>query len=194
MNHNLLEQVFTAGIEKNNLPPAPEIINALLETEKTAKKQKISYSFNELIGTWRLCFVTGVKRKKAGITLGKGQYLPRLIKITLSYTCTQESDPNHGKVENCVNLGILQLSLTGPVKFIEPRNLLVFDFTRMNLKILGKTIYDGYIRSGAEKENNFYAEKVSKQAFFAYFYVSDSVIAARGRGGGLAIWTKEIIQ
>ena len=189
-SNNLLEQIANSGTDQTNLYPPPEVVTALLEAEKTAKKQKISYSFPELIGTWRLCFVTGVKRKKAGINLGKGRYLPQFLKISLTYSHTEKSDSNQGKVENCVNLGLLQLSLTGPVKFIAPKNLLVFDFTRMNFKLLGLTLYNGYIRSGKEKEANFYQEKISKQAFFAYFYISKSAIAARGRGGGLAIWEK----
>ncbi len=186
----LLQQVAKSFIEKTDLPSPSEVVTALVETEKTAKKQKVSYSFDELISTWRLCFVTGTKRKKSGISLGKGRYLPRLIEISLSYSSTAESPHNQGRVENCVNLGLLKLSLTGPVKFLAPKNILVFDFTRMNIKLFGATVYDGYIRSGEAKEASFYTDKVSKQAFFSYFYLSESVIAARGRGGGLALWSK----
>ena len=84
----------------------------------------------------------------------------------------------------------MQLSLTGPVKFVAPKNILAFDFTRMKIKLLGLTLYNGYIRDGEAKEANFYDERISKQAFFAYFYITDSAIAARGRGGGLALWSK----
>ena len=190
---NLLEQIANSSTEKTNIPPASsEVVTALLEAEKIAKKQKISYSFDQLIGTWRLCFVTGVKRKKTGVNLGKGRYLPKFLKISLTYFSPEESASNRGKVENCVALGFLKISLTGPVKFIMPKNLLVFDFTRMNLKLLGLTLYNGYIRSGKEKEETFYQEKINKQAFFAYFYISQSVIAARGRGGGFALLGKKI--
>ena len=193
MTSNLiLQQAANYFLDQSNLPSSSEVVNALLEAEKFAKKEKISYSWESLIGNWRLCFVTGTKktRKKAGIVLGAGKYLPRFVKISLNYFPSEESSENQGNVENCVNVGGLQLSLTGPVKFIAPKNILAFDFTRMKLKVFGVTLYNGYIRDGKTKEASFYTDKISQQAFFAYFYITDSAIAARGRGGGLALWTK----
>ncbi len=193
MTSNLiLQQAANYFLDQSNLPSSSEVVNALLEAEKFAKKVKISYSWESLIGNWRLCFVTGTKktRKKAGIVLGAGKYLPRFVKISLNYFPSEESSENQGNVENCVNVGGLQLSLTGPVKFLAPKNILAFDFTRMKLKVFGVTLYNGYIRDGKTKEASFYTDKISQQAFFAYFYLTDSAIAARGRGGGLALWTK----
>ena len=193
MTSNLiLQQAANYFLDQSNLPSSSEVVNALLEAEKFAKKEKISYSWESLIGNWRLCFVTGTKktRKKAGIVLGAGKYLPRFVKISLNYFPSEESSENQGNVENCVNVGGLQLSLTGPVKFLAPKNILAFDFTRMKLKVFGVTLYNGYIRDGKTKEASFYTDKISQQAFFAYFYLTDSAIAARGRGGGLALWTK----
>jgi hypothetical protein len=185
----MIEQV----LEENNFKKSPDLVVAeLLTAEKEAKKQKISYSFTQLIGTWRLCFITGTKktRKRAGVILGAGKYLPQFLKITLTYQATEDTKPNQGRVENCVDLKLIKLFLTGPVKFLTPQNILAFDFTRMQLKLLGITLYDGYIRSGSEKETNFETESVKKQAFFTYFYLQKSIIAARGRGGGLALWTR----
>jgi hypothetical protein len=180
-------------LEENNLEKSPDkIVAKLLILEKEAKKQKISFSFAQLIGTWRLCFITGTKktRKRAGVILGAGKYLPQFLKITLTYQTTEDNQPNRGRVENCVDLKLIKLSLTGPVKFLTPQNILAFDFTRMQLKFSGITLYDSYIRSGAEKEADFETESIKKQAFFTYFYLQPSVIAARGRGGGLALWTR----
>ena len=193
MTSNLIiQQAANYFLDQSNVPSASEVVNALLEAEKLAKKEKITYSWESLIGNWRLCFVTGTKktRKKAGIVLGAGRYLPRLVKISLNYFPQEESSTNQGNVENFVSIGGLQLSLTGPVKFLAPKNILAFDFTRMKVKLFGLTFYDGYIRGGKTKEASFYTDKISQQAFFAYFYITDSAIAARGRGGGLALWTK----
>jgi hypothetical protein len=33
-------------------------------------------------------------------------------------------------------------------------------------------------------------DKISKQAFFTYFYVSEEAMAARGKGGGIALWSR----
>ena len=83
----ILQQAANYFSDHTNLPSASEVVNALLEAEKIAKKEKITYSWENLIGNWRLCFVTGTKktRKKAGIVLGAGKYLPRLVKISLNY-------------------------------------------------------------------------------------------------------------
>ena len=192
MNNNILQQATNYFTDRTNLPSASEVVNSLLEAEKITKKEKISYRWDDLIGTWRLCFVTGTKktRKKAGIVLGAGRYLPRVVKISLNYLQKEESLTNQGNVENSVEIGGLQLSLTGPVKFLAPKNILAFDFTRMKVKLFGLTLYDGYIRGGKNKEESFYTDKISQQAFFSYFYITNSAIAARGRGGGLALWSK----
>lgn len=197
----ILQQAANYFTDHTNLPSASEVVTSLLEAEKIAKKEKISYSWDDLIGTWRLCFVTGTKktRKKVGIVLGTGRYLPRIVKILLNYLPREESSTNQGNVENSVEIGGLQLSLTGPVKFLTPKNILAFDFTRMKVKFFGLTLYDGYIRGGKSREESFYTDKISQQAFFSYFYVTNSAvspkprhcaIAARGRGGGLALWSK----
>ena len=186
----VLEQAAKSWQEKTPLIPPSELETALLEREKITKKQKISYSFEQLIGTWQLFYLIGTKRKKLGISLGKGRYLPRLINISLSYSTGEELSQNQGTIKNCVNLGILQFSLTGPVKFLSPRNMLAFDFTRLSVKFLGANVYNGYIRSGKAREESFYTDKVSQQAFFSYFYISKLAIAARGRGGGIAVWSR----
>ena len=179
------------SFSSSNLVSSDNVVTALLTAEKEAKKQKINYSFQQLLGTWQLCFITGTKktRKRAGIVLGAGRYLPRLIKITITYKKDKNAESNRGTVENCVDLKLLKLSLTGPVKFLSPQNILAFDFTRMHLELLGITLYNGYIRSGAVKEASFYTDSIKKQAFFTYFFVDKFAIAARGRGGGLALWT-----
>ncbi|RMF21552.1 MAG: hypothetical protein D6756_12200, partial [Cyanobacteria bacterium J083] len=81
-------------------------------------------------------------------------------------------------------------SLTGPVKFLSPKNILAFDFTTMYIKLFGLKVYQGYIRGGKKKEESFYQDKINQQAFFSYFYLSKNVSAARGKGGGLAIWIR----
>jgi hypothetical protein len=176
---------------------SPEtVVTTLLELEKSAKKGKQRYSLQQLCGTWRLCFVTGTKktRQKAGIVLGAGRYLPEFLKIQLRYSIEAdkqtESDLETGKVENSVEFAGLQLILTGCIKFLAAKNILAFDFTRIAVRVGGLSLYRGYIRGGERKEKEFEGESVVKQAFFSYFLVSETAIAARGRGGGLALWKK----
>jgi hypothetical protein len=193
----LLEQAAKSAITNLSPKPSPdELVNALLCVEKNSKRDKKSYSLKQLLGTWQLCFVTGTKktRQRAGIVLGAGRYLPSWVKIYLSYTCDRENKSIEtqsyasGTVENLVELGSLKLALSGPVKFLSPKNILAFDFTRMTVRLFGIQLYQGYIRGGKNSEEKFYEENVGKQAFFAYFFVENNCIAARGRGGGLALW------
>ncbi len=173
-------------------PPAPEaVVEALLQAEKTAKQSKVRHTYPQLLGTWRLGFITGTKRsrKRAGVILGAGRFLPSWVKIHLSYLQT-ESNQERGTVQNSVAIGLLQLVLTGPTQFWSKTNMLAFDFTRMRVSLSGLKLYDGYIRKGQEREVRFYEQGVKEQAFFTYFLVQNNAIAARGRGGGLALWTR----
>jgi hypothetical protein len=192
MANSLIQQIANSLNSQTNLPLSTEVVAALLEAEKTSKKQKISYSFEQLVGTWRLSFVTGTKKAKSrlGVALGEGRYLPRFLKIHLTYRYAQDSSSTPIEVENNVSIGALQISLTGPVKFLSPQNIVAFDFIQMQIKFLGLTLYNGYVRGGLKTATNFEHEPISKQAFFTYFYVSEEAIAARGKGGGLALWIK----
>ncbi len=192
-NISILEQAA-----KSNTKPSPAaVVSALLEAEKSAKQNKIRYGFEQLIGNWRLCFITGTKktRQKAGIVLGAGRYIPEWVaKIQIAYSAEPvaggEADRERGRVENSVQVGAIVLTLSGPTKFLVNKNILAFDFTRITVKLLGKTVYQGFIRGGEAREAEFFSLSVGKQAFFAYFLIEDGIIAARGRGGGLALWGK----
>ncbi len=190
--HQVLEQAVGFLTSTTTTAPTPEdVVKALLEAEKTSKKDKIRYTYGQLLGTWRLGFVTGTKRvrQRTGVVLGAGRFLPRWVTIELSYL-ESTSSPEQGTVENAVELGILKMVLTGPVKFYPKTNILAFDFTRIKVSVSGFNLYTGYIRNGKNREADFYQQSIKEQAFFTYFLVNHSCIAARGRGGGLALWTK----
>lgn len=183
----VLEQA--AGAQRTSsaaLPPAPDLVTALQTTEKSTKH---SYVFTDLVGTWRLCFITGTKktRQKAGVALGAGRYLPKIIKIQLNYESTVDEQ---GLVQNSVSLGQLKLELTGPVKFWSKARCLAFDFTQIQIALGGLTLYKGRIKPETA-DQEFYQQSLKEQAFFKYFWVTDTGIAARGRGGGLALWYRD---
>ena len=173
-------------------PESKAVVEALIATEKAAKQTKVNYSYSQLVGDWRLGFITGTKktRKRAGVVLGAGRFLSKLVKIQLYYG-KSEASAEKGKVENSVKFGILKNVLTGPVQFWSKKNMLAFDFTRMRLSLSGLNLYQGYIRDGKDREEKFYNQTLKEQAFFTYFLIENNYIAARGKGGGLALWTKE---
>lgn len=188
----VLEEAAHAFLSQSTDQLTPNtIVDALLNEEKAAKKNKNSVTLKQLEGSWRLFFITGTKktRDRAGIILGSGKYLPKWVKIYLSYS--QNQDNEIGTVGNSVSLGTLKLLLNGPMKILPNKNLVVFDFTRLTIQVLGQKIFSGYVRGGQKNEDNFAQASIQKQAFFSYFAISDKIIAARGKGGGLAIWVKE---
>jgi hypothetical protein len=192
----MLEQAVQAVIHGSSQRPSAEsLVEALLQAETVTRRTKVTYPSEQLQGTWRLCFITGThkNRQRAGIVLGAGRYIPSWLQIRLGYeqlAVPLLSTPllEAGRISNQVQLGPLQLSLTGPTKFMAPKRILAFDFTTLTVTLFGGSLYNGLVRGGTVAEERFYSDNTNKQAFFAYFWVSESAIAARGRGGGLALW------
>ncbi len=186
-----LEQL---DLNKNRLP-SEELLPQLLALEKSAKKEKRVYDFEQLLGKWKLTFITGTKKaqKNAGNVLGKGRYLPSLIQVAIAYSEASDNDPaaewQKGTVLNSVKFGLLNLTVSGPIKFQAQKRLMGFDFTHIVVKLAGLKIYEGDLRGGADTQK-FHDTSIGKQPFFSYFYMSDQAIAARGKGGGVAVWTK----
>jgi hypothetical protein len=181
-----LTETAIAYREGNKPPSADVVVNALLAAEKDAKQQRLNYAFESLVGKWRLCFATGTKkvRKRGGIILGKGFYIPKFTSAYISFGVD-------GKIGNQLQLGQVLLKLTGPAKYLGKKNLLAFDFTQMEISLFNRVIYQQKIRSGKAESDNFDSLPIAKLPFFAFFLITEDFIAARGRGGGLAIWIRE---
>ena len=188
---SLLEQAANPT-HGNFVPDSARVVTALLEREKEANKHKSSYALQDLVGCWKLRFITGTKktRKRAGIVLGSGRYIPSFVKIKIAYEDDGQQAANLGRVSNTVKLAFLTLSLMGPIEFIPQKNILAFDFTAMKITAFRLQIYNGYIKNGAVREAEFKDKPLKKRAFFRYFLIRENAIAARGRGGGLALWAR----
>ena len=194
----ILEQAAKSVTDRTvTKPAASETVAALLESEKAAKKNKSAATFDQFIGNWRLCFISGKQNNTSAKK--SGQYLPGLIKIQLSYSAELldglENPGNDGftpgTIQNIVQVASVKFTIRGPAKFLEKNNLLAFDFTRMKVQMFGVKLFEGYIRNGQQSEAKFYQRKIRQQAFFAYFFITENAIAARGRGGGLAVWGRD---
>ncbi|MEH2024278.1 hypothetical protein [Nostoc sp.] len=192
---SVLSQAAAAYRQPKGIRPSAEIlVNALLQAEKAGKQQRLTYPFEFLLGKWQLCFVTGTKkvRERGGIVLGKGLYVPKFIAVYVSFNATLSQDSDRGEIANQVELNPVLLKLTGPVQYLGKKNLLAFDFNQMVISLFGRVVYNRAIRSGKVKTEDFYNQPIAKLPFFAFFLVTEDFIAARGRGGGLAFWIREI--
>ncbi|ODH02521.1 hypothetical protein A4S05_23700 [Nostoc sp. KVJ20] len=180
--------------ERGTRPSAEILVTALLQAEKAAKQQRSTYPFESLLGKWQLCFVTGTKkaRKHGGILLGKGLYVPKFIAIHVSFNATLQQDSDRGEISNQVEFGPALLKLTGPVQYLGKKNLLAFDFNQMLISLFDRVVYNRPIRASQIETEDFYNQPIAKLPFFAFFLVTEDFIAARGRGGGLAFWIREV--
>ena len=177
-------------------PKAAAVVSALLEAEKAAKQQKLTYPLESLLGNWRLCFVTTAKAKEqSGIVRGRGWYLPKVfIKAHISFSKPAEmavENPGAAAIGNQLEVGAFTLKLTGPALYLGKKNILAFDFYQMQLSLFGRVIYSGNFRKGQGEEGDFYQRSIGELAFFSFFMVAEDFIAARGRGGGLALWIRD---
>jgi hypothetical protein len=189
---DVLDHAAASLRSKSNRPEAKEVVKALLQAEKAAKQQKLVYPLESLFGQWRLCFTAPKNAHfKSGVALGKGFYVPQIAPAQISFFPSQNL--GEAGITNSLQFGSLQLKLTGPARYLDKKNLLMFDFTQIEILLFNRAIYSGGFRGGKLKDADFYKRSVAKAPFFAFFRVTEDLIAARGRGGGLALWVKESI-
>jgi hypothetical protein len=173
-------------------PTRAEMVTALQAAETTARREKLAIPFASLLGEWRLCFATGASKPKKGgsIKLGRGYYLPKFTPASITFTRDHDLSIT-GMVTNQLLVGTVKFKFTGPCRYPGKKNLLAFDFTEIQFRILGATIYQGQIRSGKRAGLKFETLSIADLPFFAFFWASETGIAARGRGGGLALWVRD---
>jgi hypothetical protein len=175
--------------QKQSRPDGKTLTAALLATEKAAKLTRRSLPLGSLLGTWRLCFSAGKKAKfQSGEPQGNGFYVPKLAIARITFARSEASEDSL-VIKNELQIGPLTVRFTGPARYPGKKNLLAFDFTHLELQCFGLTIYSGKV--GKRDEPSFAATPIAKLPFFAFFAATDEYIAARGRGGGLAIWIRE---
>ncbi len=182
---NLLDAASSSAAR----PEAKQLTQALLDAERQTKQQRQQFSPEALLGTWRLRFTAPKKPAyKAGQPEGSGFYIPGLAAATLSFSPGSAPDEPL-TIQNQLQVGPVKLRFTGPAKFLPKKNLLAFDFTRLQLLIGSLSLISLPLR-GRSTTADFASTPVAKLPFFAFFEARESYVAARGRGGGLALWVK----
>lgn len=191
MNTSDFTTILNQAAQSVARPTKEVMVNALQEAEIFARREKLIIPFESLIGEWRLCFATGASKDKrrGGIKLGSGYYFPKFTPASITFTRDLESAT--GTATNRLIVAAVQFQFTGPCRYPGKKNLLAFDFTQIQVKILGVTIYQGKIRSGKRGGQDFEKLPIAKLPFFAFFWAGENGIAARGRGGGFALWVRD---
>ncbi len=178
-------------------PPAQAVVQALVQLEKVAKKQPATYESAEILGQWRLRFVANqTSRSQSGIIRGRGFYIPKFVQAQIQFqpfevqhSTRPDAEQSAIAIGNQLRLGPLAFKVKGPARR-EHKHLIAFDFIQMQLQLFGRSFYQSKMQNKARSDQPFEQQPISKLPFFNFFYVSDNLIAARGRGGGLAIWSR----
>ena len=175
-----------------------DIFTSISALEKS--KDKDNVKGEELTGQWRLIYTTGTKKVAANVNrTGGGSYFP--------IPAVQSFDLNSGRIRNGIYLGPIKFFFDGPFIWREKLDMLEFTFTRVSLALgsLGpwsKDIDDGKWEAvkaaeqsassgqGNIEKSDVKASKPGANPFFKFVYTDDKCIAARGRGGGLALWAR----
>jgi hypothetical protein len=188
------QTILDSAARSTDRPTKDVMVTALQAAELAARREKLVIPFDSLVGEWRLCFATGASRDKqrGGIQLGKGYYFPKFTPASIAFT--RDADSATGTATNRLVVAAVQFQFTGPCRYPGKKNLLAFDFTQIQMKILGATVYQGKIRSGKRGGKDFDQLTIAKLPFFAFFWASSTAIAARGRSGGLALWVREDVS
>jgi hypothetical protein len=184
--------ILNQAAQSNDLPTKAAMLTALQAAEVFARQEKLIIPFESLVGEWRLCFATGAKKDKqrGGIKLGSGFYFPKVTPASIAFT-RDDLASSTGTATNRLVVAAVQFQFTGPCRYPGKKNLLAFDFTQIQIKILGVTVYQGKIRSGKRGGKDFAELSIAQLPFFAFFWAGEHGIAARGRGGGLALWVRD---
>ena len=155
------------------------------------KQTRQAIPLESLLGAWRLCFSAGKKAKfQSGQPVGSGFYIPKLAIARIAFAA-DDTGEHQLKVTNELDIGPLTVRFTGPARYPGKKNLLAFDFTHLQVACFGLTVYQGKVQNKQRAGQPFEAVAIAQLPFFAFFAATDDYIAARGRGGGLAIWVKE---
>ena len=146
----------------------------LLDLEKQARRRGSGLTTKELLGDWQLNTVWPKGRNEANALSG---WLLRRIGA-----CLEISNGGNDRLQlrNAVSLASLSLQFTGPGELRGRQPLLMFQFEQVELTLGRLTLLK---RELPKPESG-------REPFFALISRStDGWLAARGKGGGLALWT-----
>jgi hypothetical protein len=167
------------------LPDSAELLNL----ERDSRRQGTGLVAADLLGIWRL---QRVWPRQGGEPSGPSSALLRGLGARLEIhpagppsaalaTPGPASTPGLGEglgLVNAVGLGPLELRFEGRARLAGPRPLLWFGFDQLQLRWGSQVLLQRPLPLAAPQ----------RQAFFALIGKGPGWLAARGRGGGLAVW------
>jgi hypothetical protein len=154
------------------MAPLPDSAE-LLDLERGSRRQGTALVAADLLGIWRL---QRVWPRQGGEPSGPSGALLRGLGARLEINAAA---PGEGLgLVNAVSLGPLELRFEGRARLAGLRPLLWFGFDQLQLRFGSQVLLQRALPPAAAK----------RQPFFALIGKGPGWLAARGRGGGLAVW------
>jgi hypothetical protein len=134
----------------------------------------------DLLGAWNLEQVWGKKDPESSAPNGA---ILRALKATLQIRASEGQDL---EVSNSVELLGIKLRFCGPGRLVQKRPLLYFQFHHLHMDLAGRNLLSFPLPPTSSRREPFFALIAREQTDLGIHW-----LAARGRGGGLALWVRE---
>jgi hypothetical protein len=168
--------VFVQPVECCPLPDR----ETLHKLELLSRQQGSGVEWADLIGRWRVRDVWGKTNKQSSSVSSLA------LRSLAAMLTIQQGEKGELALENTISLGLFKLCFFGPGQLKQKRPLLLFHFNEMRLFFAGKLIWSLPLRPPAKRQEPFFALIARKDTEQGLAW-----LAARGRGGGLALWVRE---
>ena len=157
-------------------------LEELIELEKSARVDGSGIEFSSLLGLWRFDKVW-----KQGSDKEDSISSTLLQVLSASLELRKDTQPLEGErftIVNSIQFGLLSLKFSGIANLERKQPLLPFSFDCIQIKLASITIINRSLPTTEQK----------KRPFFALIAMDEKGrwLSARGKGGGLALWKKEM--
>jgi hypothetical protein len=158
------------------IPDAPW----LLERERRCRREGSGLTTADLVGCWRLERIWNKgSREPASVAAGLLRGLAARLRLSADGAGSEAGDL---RLANSVRLGALELRFEGVGRLEGRRPLLVFSFERLLLLLGRRVLIERTLPQPDPLRRPFFALIAAERPHW---------LAARGRGGGLALWLLE---
>lgn len=166
----------TLGTNSGTLPDGDTLRILELQSRKSGSGLKME----GVIGHWQLQEIWGKTDKEPSNASG------RFLRFLQALLTIEDAGEGRLAISNSITLGPLKLCFLGPGTLKQKRPLLVFWFTQLQFSLARRVLFTLPLPE----------PKRGKEPFFALIARDTTPtgwawLAARGRGGGLALWVRE---
>lgn len=156
--------------------PTEDVYDAIRTLELAKDREGVSGFEESLTGDWRLVYTTGTKKTEDEV--GRINYVP--------IVAVQRFDMEKKFIRNGVYLGPISIEFEGTLRWIEDRRRMEFDFDEIKICGLSLPLPDVARSLVGMRSSTPY----KRQPAFDFVVADGTIVAARGAGGGVALWVK----